>query len=104
MCKHLFRGSRLSHARLHSAPHDLSTVSPEDTATHDRHAEPYRCELPGNTTIWSLMLYGVTSEEDTWKHKSHSLAPRYYRDKITLFKKALDGIGGRPDFIVQTSM
>lgn len=96
--------SYVTYRQLHKEPHNLGWIDHANGL--DEFSEPHKCTLPSshfpNTSIWSLMVYGVTSESNEWKHKEQTRNPRKYDDKIRLFAKAFNELQGgkKPDLII----
>lgn len=72
LCQQLLPGSRLSYHALHIPPADLSQIK-NPNSHFDEFSEPHLCILPdqlGAAKIWSLMFYGVMTEDDNeWAFK-----------------------------------
>lgn len=130
MCEHLLPNSTKSFRWLHKDSGSLAKIDKPDMY-FDYFAEPHLCEVSGafipppqssldasledlsassadglfNFKIYSFLFYGVTGEEDEWKFKDQTRAPRQYEGKIRLFKEALDRIGlTKPDLIITHSV
>jgi hypothetical protein len=99
----MLHGSGLTYRELHHEPHDLSYVS-RAMNDMDEFSEPHKCTLPAehfpNTSLWSLMVYGVTSNEEDWAHKPQAMHPRKYDGKIRMFAEKFAALGKKPDLII----